>query len=174
MSLLEYNRVHLCQISETSLAHLEERTNKSQKTTLISPMFLDSIYTYNCTYIYLFTSVFNIDNNKKCFLSRKSAYYNDFWRIMWHWRLVLWSESSAFHLRNKLNLTINSHRKHILNCNNISQYYSFCCIFLSNKCSYGEHNKHLSKPLKIWIILTSILVCYYTFIICDPGAQNQS
>ncbi len=28
---------------------------------------------------------FNIDdNNMKCFLSSKSAYYNDFWRIMWH------------------------------------------------------------------------------------------
>ncbi len=26
------------------------------------------------------TTVFNIDNNQKCFLSSKSAYYNDFWR----------------------------------------------------------------------------------------------
>ncbi len=24
------------------------------------------------------------NNNMKCFLSNKSAYYNDFWRIMWH------------------------------------------------------------------------------------------
>jgi len=31
------------------------------------------------------TSVFNIDD--KCFLSSRSAYYNDFCRIMWHWRL---------------------------------------------------------------------------------------
>jgi len=30
-------------------------------------------------------AVFNIA--KKCFLSSKSAYYNYFWRIMWHWRL---------------------------------------------------------------------------------------
>jgi len=29
-------------------------------------------------------TIFNIDNNKKCFLSSKSAYCNDFWRIMWH------------------------------------------------------------------------------------------
>jgi len=29
----------------------------------------------------------NIDNNNKCFLSSKSAYSNDFWRITWHWRL---------------------------------------------------------------------------------------
>ncbi len=27
--------------------------------------------------------IFNIDNNKKCFLSSKSTYYNDFRRIMW-------------------------------------------------------------------------------------------
>ncbi len=26
------------------------------------------------------TTVFNIDNNHKCFLSSKSAYYYDFWR----------------------------------------------------------------------------------------------
>jgi len=32
------------------------------------------------------TTVFNFDNDTKCFLSTKSAYYNDFWRIMWHWR----------------------------------------------------------------------------------------
>ncbi len=31
-------------------------------------------------------TVFNIDNNKKYFLSTKLAYYNDFWRIMWHSR----------------------------------------------------------------------------------------
>jgi len=30
--------------------------------------------------------LFNIDN-QKCFLSSKSAYFNHFWRIMWHWRL---------------------------------------------------------------------------------------
>ncbi len=29
---------------------------------------------------------FNIDN-KKCFLSTKSADQNDFWSIMWQWRL---------------------------------------------------------------------------------------
>ncbi len=26
------------------------------------------------------TTLFNIDNNQKCFLSSKSAYYYDFWR----------------------------------------------------------------------------------------------
>ncbi len=28
-----------------------------------------------------------IDNNNKSVLSSKSAYYNGFWRIMWHWSL---------------------------------------------------------------------------------------
>ncbi len=46
------------------------------------------------------TTVFNIDNNKKYFLRSKSAYYNDFWRIMWHWRL----ENADLHHRNKLDL----------------------------------------------------------------------
>ncbi len=32
--------------------------------------------------------VFNIDNNKKCFLSTKSANKTDFWKIMWHWRIA--------------------------------------------------------------------------------------
>ncbi len=32
------------------------------------------------------TTVFNTDDddNKKCLLHSKSAYYNDFWKIMWH------------------------------------------------------------------------------------------
>ncbi len=37
------------------------------------------------------TTVLNIYNKKKCF---KSAYYNDFWRIKWLWRLLT-SENSA-------------------------------------------------------------------------------
>ncbi len=45
------------------------------------------------------------NNNKKYFLSIQSAYYNDFWRIMWHWRLT------------------------VLNHNNLSQYYCFYFIF---------------------------------------------
>jgi len=29
---------------------------------------------------------FDAVNNKNCFLRNKSAYSNDFWRNMWHWR----------------------------------------------------------------------------------------
>ncbi len=34
---------------------------------------------------------FNVFKNdsKKCFLNSKSAYWSDFWKIMWHWRLVM-------------------------------------------------------------------------------------
>jgi len=32
-------------------------------------------------------TVFNIHNNKKCFLSAKSVHSSYFWRIMWLWRL---------------------------------------------------------------------------------------
>jgi len=34
---------------------------------------------------YVLKIVFNIENNKICYY--KSAYYNDFWRIMCQWRL---------------------------------------------------------------------------------------
>jgi len=34
------------------------------------------------------TTVLNLDdNNNKYFMSSKSVYYNDSWRIMWHWKL---------------------------------------------------------------------------------------
>ncbi len=39
------------------------------------------------------------------------------------------AENSALHHRNKLQFTIYSNRKDVLSCNNISQYYNFCCIF---------------------------------------------
>jgi len=37
---------------------------------------------------------FNTDDSKY-FLSTKSEYYNDFSRIMWHWRLEKWCWNSA-------------------------------------------------------------------------------
>ncbi len=37
----------------------------------------------------------------------------------------------------------------ILDCNNISEYYSFYCVFdIINKCSLGEHKTLLSKTIK--------------------------
>ncbi len=49
---------------------------------------------------------FNIDNNKKCFLSGKSACYNDFWRSC---DAEVWSnddENSALHHSNRLDIKV--------------------------------------------------------------------
>ncbi len=45
-------------------------------------MSLLSLYLFFLTYhnLWLCITIFNIDNNQKCFLSSKSAYYYDFWR----------------------------------------------------------------------------------------------
>jgi len=41
--------------------------------------FYESVFTQKLIGTILFsTTLFNVDNNKKCFLSRKSAFYNDF------------------------------------------------------------------------------------------------
>jgi len=45
------------------------------------------------------TTDFIIDDNKKCSLSSKSAYYNVFWRITWHWKLQYWCWKFSFTLQ---------------------------------------------------------------------------
>ncbi len=58
------------------------------------------------TKIFSSTTVFNIDNNQKCFLSSKSSYYNDFWRSC---DTEDWSndaENTAAHHSNKLHCKI--------------------------------------------------------------------
>ncbi len=69
----------------------------------------------------------NIDSNKKkSFLSTKSASYNDFWSIMWHWSNGCYKFGFAL-------TGINYILKHIiLNFNNISQYY-FCFYYIIDK-----------------------------------------
>ncbi len=60
------------------------------------------------------TTVFSIDNNQKCFLSSKSAYYYDFWRSC---DTEDWSndaENSALHHRNKLQFNRYWHRKQLI------------------------------------------------------------
>ncbi len=74
------------------------------------------------------STVFNIDNNQKCFLNRKSAYYNDFWRSC---DTEVWSnddENTALHQINKLHFKYIQIYSKNLNCNNISQYCCFYCI----------------------------------------------
>jgi len=52
------------------------------------------------------TTVFNFDNDTKCFLSTKSAYYNDFWRIMWHWRFRFAIREINYILKKNCNNTV--------------------------------------------------------------------
>ncbi len=75
------------------------------------------------------TTVFNIDNNQKCFLSSKSVYYNDFWRSCdtEDWRND--AENTAAHHRHKLQFKMYWQKMVILKCINISHYHSFYCIF---------------------------------------------
>ncbi len=50
------------------------------------------------------TTVFHINNKKKCFLSSKSAYQNDFCRIMWH-RIHVMTAGNSDLLPQKYNYT---------------------------------------------------------------------
>ncbi len=79
-------------------------------------------------------------------MSSKSVYYYDFWRSC---DTEDWNNdagNTAAHHRNKLHLTIYSNRKQfLLKCYNISQYYSFCSVFLINKCSLGEQKRLLRE-----------------------------
>ncbi len=52
------------------------------------------------------TTVFNIDNNQKCFLSSNSAYYNDFWRSCDTEDCINDAENTAAHHRNQLQFNI--------------------------------------------------------------------
>ncbi len=63
--------------------------------------------------IFCSTTVFNIDNNHKCFLSSKSVYYYDFWRSCDSEDWSNDADNSAAHHRNILHFTIYSHRKQL-------------------------------------------------------------
>ncbi len=76
-------------------------------------IFMKNKHITDSTKILCSTTVFNIDNNQKCFLSSKSAYYYDFWRSC---ETEDWSndaENTAAHHRNKFNFIIYSHRKQL-------------------------------------------------------------
>jgi len=91
------------------------------------------------------TTVFNIDNNQKCFLSSKSAYYYDFWRSC-GWRLEEWCWKYRFDHSDKLHFNIL-----------ISIYsYSNNISFSSNKCSLDEQKRLISKKSKLFKMFNGI------------------
>ncbi len=62
---------------------------------------INTVYIYIYIYIYInhsfhkiwSSTTFFICENRKCFMSSKSAYstmISDFWRILWYWRLKYW------------------------------------------------------------------------------------
>ncbi len=97
------------------------------------------------------TTVFNIDNNQKCFLSSKSAYYYDFWRSC---DTEDWSndaENTALITEINYRLTHihieNSYLKIDMIFHNVTNFtvVFFFFFFLSNKCSLGETLSNLTE-----------------------------
>ncbi len=123
---------------------------------LLNFLFICESWKIKCitvsTNISVSTTVFNIDNNQKYFLSSKSAYYYDFWRSCDTEDCSNDAENTAAHHRNKLHCYRYSHRKHLyLNDNNISKYLLY---FWSNTCSLGEQKRRRSKIQKIQLYQT--------------------
>ncbi len=113
------------------------------------------------------TTVFNIDNNQKCVLSSKSAYYYDFWRSC---DTEDWSndaENTALHHRNKLHFNIYSHRKHLFYIVIIFRNIAVLLYLRSNKCKLPSKT-HTHKKIIIYLskcltssVFTLFLVVYY-------------
>ncbi len=104
------------------------------------------------------TTIINIDNNKKCVLSTKSANYNDSEgsRDTENWNNGRWKFSFFI-------TGINYMWKYNRNCNNVSQ--NFNVFFLSNKRSFGEHKRLLSKTFGVlltpnfWMVVSDHFMC---------------
>ncbi len=71
--------------SSTEQSKIEMACNITNVFTVTFEQFKASLLNkYIIDYI---PNLFFNTNNKKCFLSGKSVYYNYFWGIMWHWKL---------------------------------------------------------------------------------------
>ncbi len=95
---------------------------------LLNFLFICESWKIKCitvsTKILCSTTVFNIDNNQKCFLSSKSAYYYDFWRSC---DTEDWSndaENTALITEINYSLTDIHIENSFLNCNNISLFFT--------------------------------------------------
>ncbi len=115
------------------------------------------------------TTVFNIDINKKLSLNIESAYQSDFWIMAEFGRncclksgLVITGIQYIKKYRNNIE-NILQNKIVSLNCNYISKYNCFYCIFLLNKCSLGEHSRLLSKILKSLTNSKHTLIYLYIF-----------
>ncbi len=68
---------------------LGQKTQRGEETELCDTFYFKyAMYMHIHIKIWSSTTVFNIDDNQKCFSwAAYQQYHNDFWRIMWHWRL---------------------------------------------------------------------------------------
>ncbi len=102
----------------------------------------------------------------------KPAYYYDFWRIMWHWSLSNDAENTDLIPEIYSIFSIYSHGKQHLNCNNISQYYWFYCIFDYINAALQNRRTFLKKVLSSisqinWInviVLCSVYTLHHLFL----------
>ncbi len=108
------------------------------------------------------TTIFNIDNNQKCFLSRTSSYYNDFWSSCDTEDLSNDAENTA--LITAINYIL------IITFGIIFHNITIFTVFLLNKCSHGEqksHSKIILTP-NIWTMYLNVCIwgCFFKMITC--------
>ncbi len=131
----------------------------SSKVSVKAFIMLQKIYISNKYFLF---------KGKKCFLSSKSAYQNDFWRIIWHWKQVMMLKIKLWHQRNKLHFKIYQNRKQLFK---ILTKLLFFTIFLINKCILGEHKRLLyiianNKTFKIYSENINCIMYYHLQFIC--------
>ncbi len=134
------------------------------------------------------TTVFNIDDNQKCFLSSKSAYLNNFWRSC---DTEDWSNdagNTALHHRNTLHFKMYNP---IENCYFKLQYFIILYIFLSSLCEYIYiyiyiYNTRHYLMFCIWVTTVSLFwvnrlcfiaftqIVHYSYIILDDRKEQTT
>ncbi len=89
-------------------------------------------------------TVFNIDNNQKCFLSSILQW---FLKIMWHCRLEQWCWKYSFDQINKLHFNTYTHRNQLFRIFII--FHNIIVFTVFYNCSLGGQKRLLSKTLKM-------------------------
>ncbi len=106
------------------------------------------------TKIFQHFNIFNIDNNQKCFLSSKAAYYYDFWRSC---DTEDWSNDAenSFDHRNKLQFNTYSHRKQLFYIVIIFQIFTVFIVFLIR----SKYSLLLYYCIVLYCIVLLLLYC---------------
>ncbi len=101
--------------------------------------------------------VFYMDNNRKYFLSNKSAY---FWCDTEDWSNGCWKIQLCHTGINNILKCIKIENIYII-CNNISQYYSFYFSFFVSIQDFKDLKKNILPTPNSWCI---VLYCIITFL----------